>query len=128
MTSSNNQTYWPKNRYLEVYNRSIEDPEGFWAEEARKLDWFKTWDKVLEWNEPFSKWFVGGELNASYLCVDRHAKRSETQQGRLLLRGRARRHAQPSPTPSSTARSTRLPPCSRSWASARATRSASTCR
>jgi acetyl-CoA synthetase len=74
MTSSNNQTYWPKNRYLEVYNRSIEDPEGFWAEEARKLEWFKTWDKVLEWNEPFSKWFVGGELNASYLCVDRHAK------------------------------------------------------
>jgi acetyl-CoA synthetase len=74
MTSSNNQTYWPKNRYLEVYNRSIEDPEGFWAEEARKLEWFKTWDRVLEWNEPFSKWFVGGELNASYLCVDRHAK------------------------------------------------------
>ena len=74
MTSSNNKTYWPKNRYLEVYNRSIEDPEGFWADEARKLDWFKTWDKVLEWNEPFAKWFVGGELNASYLCVDRHAK------------------------------------------------------
>jgi acetyl-CoA synthetase len=74
MTSSNNQTYWPKNRYLEVYNRSIEDPEGFWAEEARKLEWSKTWDKVLEWDEPFSKWFVGGELNASYLCADRHAK------------------------------------------------------
>ncbi|MCJ7811435.1 MAG: AMP-binding protein, partial [Dehalococcoidia bacterium] len=74
MTSSNNQTYWPKNRYLEVYNRSVEDPEGFWAEEARKLDWFKTWDKVLEWDEPFAKWFVGGELNASYLCADRHAK------------------------------------------------------
>ncbi|MGA2285664.1 MAG: acetyl-coenzyme A synthetase N-terminal domain-containing protein, partial [Dehalococcoidia bacterium] len=74
MTSSNDKTYWPKNRYLEVYNRSIEDIEGFWADEARKLDWSKTWDKVLEWNAPFSKWFVGGELNASYLCVDRHAK------------------------------------------------------
>jgi len=74
MTSSNNQTYWPKNRYLEVYNKSIEDPEGFWAEEARKLEWSRTWDKVLEWDEPFSKWFVGGELNASYLCADRHAK------------------------------------------------------
>ena len=76
MTSSNNETYWPKNRYLDVYNRSIEDTDGFWADEARKLDWFKTWDKVLEWDAPFAKWFVGGELNASYLCVDRHAKSS----------------------------------------------------
>jgi len=74
MTSSNNKTHWPKNRYLEVYNRSVEDAEGFWADEARKLDWFKTWDKVLQWDVPFAKWFVGGELNASYLCVDRHAK------------------------------------------------------
>jgi acetyl-CoA synthetase len=56
-----------------VHERSVQDPEGFWAEEARKLEWFKTWDKVLEWDEPFSKWFVGGELNASYLCADRHA-------------------------------------------------------
>jgi acetyl-CoA synthetase len=62
MTSSNDKTYWPKNRYLEVYNRSIEDPEGFWSDEARKLDWFRTWDKVLEWNAPFAKWFVGGIL------------------------------------------------------------------
>jgi acetyl-CoA synthetase len=74
MTNPDNQTYWPKERYLDFYNKSIEDPECFWAEEAKKLDWFKTWDKVLEWNVPFSKWFVGGELNASYLCVDRHAK------------------------------------------------------
>jgi acetyl-CoA synthetase len=38
------------------------------------LDWFKTWDKVLEWEPPFAKWFVGGQLNASYICVDRHVK------------------------------------------------------
>jgi acetyl-CoA synthetase len=48
--------------------------EDFWAEEAQKLDWFRTWDKVLEWDLPFSRWFVGGELNASYLCCDRHIK------------------------------------------------------
>ena len=67
-------TYWPFKRYFEVYNRSIKDPEGFWSEEARKLEWFKTWDKVLDWQPPYAKWFVGGELNASYLCVDRHVK------------------------------------------------------
>jgi acetyl-CoA synthetase len=66
--------YWPSKKYFELHERSIQDPEGFWAEEARKLDWFKTWDKVLEWDLPFAKWFVGGELNACYQCVDRHVK------------------------------------------------------
>ena len=66
--------YWPRKRYFDVYDRSIREMEDFWAEEARKLDWFRTWDKVLEWDLPFSRWFVGGELNASYICVDRHVK------------------------------------------------------
>ena len=65
--------YWPLRRYLDLYERSLEDPEAFWAGEARKLDWYRTWDKVLEWDPPFAKWFVGGELNACYQCVDRHA-------------------------------------------------------
>jgi len=68
-------TYSPApRRYMEVYRRSLEDIESFWDEEARKLEWFKTWDKVLEWDPPFAKWFVGGQLNASYLCVDVHNK------------------------------------------------------
>ncbi len=67
-------TYWPFKKYMEMYNRSLQDPERFWAEEARKLDWFKTWDTVLEWQPPVARWFVGGELNASYQCVDRHVK------------------------------------------------------
>jgi len=50
------------------------DLEGFWDGEARKLEWFRAWDKVLEWEPPFARWFVGGLLNASYLCVDRHVK------------------------------------------------------
>lgn len=66
--------YWPIRRYLEMYDRSLRDPEGFWAEEARKLDWLRTWDKVLDWSPPFAKWFVGGMLNACYLCVDRHVR------------------------------------------------------
>ncbi|HEX9058463.1 MAG TPA: acetate--CoA ligase, partial [Ktedonobacterales bacterium] len=55
-----------------VYQRAHDDPEGFWADAAKRLDWFKPWDKVLEWNAPWAKWFAGGELNASYNCVDRH--------------------------------------------------------
>jgi len=66
--------YWPRKRYFEVYDRSLRDPEEFWAEEARKLDWFKTWDKVLEWKPPFARWFVGGQLNACQECVGRHVK------------------------------------------------------
>ena len=68
------EKYWPVMKYLEVYNNSLKDPEAFWEEEARKLPWFKTWDKVLEWNPPFAKWFVGGKLNVSYICVDDHLK------------------------------------------------------
>lgn len=61
-------------QYEEIYRRSIEDPEGFWAEMAEKnLTWFKKWDRVLEWNfeKPEIKWFQGGKLNASYNCLDR---------------------------------------------------------
>jgi acetyl-CoA synthetase len=64
--------YFPTRKFLNMYKESLEDPEEFWAEQARQLDWFKTWDKVLEWEPPFAKWFVGGRLNASHICVDRH--------------------------------------------------------
>ncbi|MEE9399464.1 MAG: acetyl-coenzyme A synthetase N-terminal domain-containing protein, partial [Dehalococcoidales bacterium] len=66
--------YLPLKKFFDIYHKSIEEPEEFWAEQARGLDWFKTWDKVLEWEPPFAKWFIGGRLNASYECVDRHAK------------------------------------------------------
>jgi acetyl-CoA synthetase len=58
--------------YEKLYARAAEDPETFWAEQADMLHWFKRWDRVLEWNEPFAKWFVGGKLNVSYNCLDRH--------------------------------------------------------
>ena len=60
-------------QYEQMYRRSIEDPEAFWAEAAKELHWFKPWDKVLEWNLPWAKWFAGGKLNLCYNCVDRHA-------------------------------------------------------
>src|SRR6266849_5188877 len=58
--------------YEELYRRAETDPEGFWGECARELAWFKPFGKVLDWQYPFAKWFVGGELNACYNCVDRH--------------------------------------------------------
>src|SRR6516225_8522575 len=58
--------------YEKLWQRAKDDPEGFWAEQAEALTWFKRWDKVLVWNEPFAKWFVGGQLNASVNCLDRH--------------------------------------------------------
>ncbi|XP_020286313.1 acyl-CoA synthetase short-chain family member 3, mitochondrial isoform X2 [Pseudomyrmex gracilis] len=59
--------------YDEAYKKSLERPEEFWSEIGGYLDWHKPWDKVLDnSNEPFTKWFVGGELNACYNAVDRH--------------------------------------------------------
>jgi acetyl-CoA synthetase len=55
-----------------LYERAAADPEGFWAEWARKLEWFEPWQQVLEWKPPYAKWFSGGRLNAAYNCLDRH--------------------------------------------------------
>jgi acetyl-CoA synthetase len=60
-------------QYEALYKRSIEDPEGFWAEAAKELHWFKTWDKVMEGNFPSVQWFTGGKLNLCFNSVDRHA-------------------------------------------------------
>ena len=54
-------------------SHALENPEHFWGEQAKSLIWFKQWDKVLDSNHPpFYKWFVGGILNASVNCLDRH--------------------------------------------------------
>jgi len=59
--------------YEEIYARAEKDPEAFWAELAEKeLVWFKKWDRVLDWQPPFAKWFVGGEINVTQNCIDRH--------------------------------------------------------
>jgi acetyl-CoA synthetase len=64
---------FPVNRYFELYKESLKDIEEFWSKITREnISWFKTWDKVLEWNPPFARWFVGGKLNLSYNCLDRH--------------------------------------------------------
>ena len=70
-----------------VYQRAHDDPEGFWAEAANRLDWFERWDKVLEWDAPWAKWFVGGKLNASYNAVDRHNKTWRRNKAAIIWEG-----------------------------------------
>jgi acetyl-CoA synthetase len=55
-----------------VYERAAADPEGFWAERAADLHWYEPWSQVMEWTPPWVKWFLGGKINASYNCLDRH--------------------------------------------------------
>jgi len=63
-----------REEYDKICARAAADPEGFWADIARELHWFKPWDKVLEWNSPWAKWFLGGKINLSYNCLDRHVE------------------------------------------------------
>jgi acetyl-CoA synthetase len=74
-------------QYEELYRQSIQDPEKFWAEAAGDLHWFKPWDKVLDWDLPWAKWFVGGKLNLSYNCVDRHALGARAGKTALIWEG-----------------------------------------
>jgi acetyl-CoA synthetase len=73
--------------YDRIYRRSMDDPDGFWAEIASELHWFKPWSKVLEWNEPFAKWFVGGEINISYNCLDRHIQTWRKNKAAIIWEG-----------------------------------------
>src|SRR5438874_7312853 len=58
-----------------IYEEAERDPEAFWAKQAEQLHWFEPWEQVLDWsNPPFAKWFIGGKLNASYNCLDRHVE------------------------------------------------------
>ncbi|MGI8436882.1 MAG: acetyl-coenzyme A synthetase N-terminal domain-containing protein, partial [Chthoniobacterales bacterium] len=58
--------------YRRMHRESIKSPEKFWAREARELTWQKPWKSVLQWKAPFAKWFVGGKVNLSENCLDRH--------------------------------------------------------
>jgi acetyl-CoA synthetase len=70
-----------------IYDRALRDPEAFWAGEAKKLDWFTPWQKVLEWKAPWAKWFVGGKLNVACNCVDRHAHSARRNKAAIIWEG-----------------------------------------
>jgi acetyl-CoA synthetase len=70
--------------YETLYKESVEQPEKFWARAAQELHWFRKWDKVLEWKAPWAKWFVGGEINLSYNCLDRHVQTARKNKAALI--------------------------------------------
>ena len=71
----------------ELRRRSWEDPVAFWAKAAEGLHWYKPWDKVLEWDPPNAKWYVGGKLNACYNCVDRHIEAGQRNKAAIIWEG-----------------------------------------
>jgi acetyl-CoA synthetase len=70
-----------------IYERALQDPEAFWAEQAKGLDWIEPYKTVLEWDAPWAKWFVGGKLNASANCVDRHVKSWRKNKAAIIWEG-----------------------------------------
>ncbi len=73
--------------YREAYQRFMDDPDRFWDEKARELDWMKPWDGVLSWNHPYARWFSGGRLNITANCLDRHVKNGRRNKLALIWRG-----------------------------------------
>jgi acetyl-CoA synthetase len=70
--------------YEALYKESVEQPEKFWGRVAGDLHWFKKWDKVLEWKAPWAKWFLGGQINLSYNCLDRHVASARKNKAALI--------------------------------------------
>jgi len=73
--------------YQRLYDRAKADPQKFWAELAEELHWFQKWDTVMDWQPPFAKWFVGGKLNISYNCLDRHLSTWRKNKAALIWEG-----------------------------------------
>ena len=74
--------------YRALCAEAEKDPEAFWAKIAEEhLDWFQNWDKVLDWDVPFAKWFVGGKTNLAYNCLDRHLDGPNRNKAALIWEG-----------------------------------------
>jgi acetyl-CoA synthetase len=71
----------------DIYQKAGEDPEAFWAERATELDWIQPWETICEWNPPHAKWFVGGKLNVSANCLDRHVRSDRRNKAAILFEG-----------------------------------------
>ena len=75
-------------QYRKLYNESIRSPEKFWSRQAKaELVWFKRWTRTLKWEEPYAKWFIGGQLNVSYNCLDRHLGTARANKAALIWEG-----------------------------------------
>ena len=70
-----------------LYEKADRDLEAFWAEVAEGIDWFQKWERVLEWNAPYAKWFIGGKLNVAYNCLDRHVRTWRRNKAAIIWEG-----------------------------------------
>ena len=75
--------------YKEIYQKSVADPEGFWGKLAEQLHWYQKWDRVLEENFAAGEhqWFIGGKLNVSYNCLDRHVASARKNKAAIIWEG-----------------------------------------
>jgi len=73
--------------YKRLYKESIDNPEAFWGKQAEQLHWFKKWDKVLDWQVPTAKWFVGGKTNIAYNCLDAQIDKGRGDKTAILWEG-----------------------------------------
>jgi acetyl-CoA synthetase len=80
---------WIKSQeeYNQLYRQSIDQPEEFWAKIASELHWFRKWDRVLDWQPPYGKWFVGGRTNISYNCLDAQINKGRGDKTAILWEG-----------------------------------------
>ena len=91
---SENRTFPPSKQFAtnanaqpSMYEEAERDRLKFWEKQAERLHWFKKWDEVLDWQPPFAKWFIGGKLNASYNCLDRHVLEGRGDRIAFLFEG-----------------------------------------
>jgi acetyl-CoA synthetase len=81
---------WRSGAYVSdpaIYDKAAADPEAFWAGFARELEWIRPWNEILRWKSPNAEWFVGGKLNASVNCVDRHARTARRNKAAIIWEG-----------------------------------------
>ena len=76
-------------QYKKLWQESVDKPNVFWAREAKELSWRQPWTKVLDWQAPDAKWFVGGKLNVCENCVDRHAAGARRNKAAIIWEGGA---------------------------------------
>ena len=86
-TNSHLKITLEKNKFQAKRTQSLQNIETFWAEQAENLVWNRKWDKTLEWNPPFAKWFVGGLVNASINCLDKHINSEIKNKAAIIWEG-----------------------------------------
>ncbi|MEM6823405.1 MAG: AMP-binding protein, partial [Verrucomicrobiota bacterium] len=73
--------------YLKLHRQSIKNPEKFWSMASQDLHWFKNWRTLCKWKPPFAEWFIGGKINVSYNCLDRHVLSSRRNKAAIIWEG-----------------------------------------